>query len=120
MVDDRVGFPRNDAAVALVARLGAVRTGLLATLLAIRRRRLAQLVRRLDQALQFQHQLDQFVLTQMPEITAAHDARESARRHGKRTLGLATPATAARGHPASWITISKFPILYFPKYFSRS
>jgi len=98
VVDNGVGVLRDDPAVALVARLGAAGMGLLAALLPIGGGRLGRRARRLGRSLQLQHQLDQFVLAQALEITAAHDDKESARdAHGKRVLGpAAIPASTSR------------------------
>ncbi len=102
VVDDRVRLLGEDAAVALVAGLRASGAGLLAPLLAVGRGRLGRRARRLGRALQLQHQLDQLVLAQTFEITAAHAARESAfnrpRKHfvAPRRYG---PAPVASRHP---------------------
>ena len=68
----------GDAVVALVTGLGTAGAGLLAPLLAVCGGRLGRRARRLGRALQLQHQLNQFVLAQTLEITAAHATKESA------------------------------------------
>ena len=55
VIDDLVGILRDDAAVALVAGLGATRAGLLAPLFAVGRGRLGRGARRFGRALQLQH-----------------------------------------------------------------
>ena len=55
VVDHRIGILGNDAAMALVAGLGASRAGLLTPLFAVRRWRLGGRARRLGWALQLQH-----------------------------------------------------------------
>ncbi len=102
VVDDRVGIFGDDAAVALVAGLGAPGAGLLAPLLAVGGGRLGRRARRLGRALQLQHQLDQLVLAQALEITAAHAAKESAfitPRKPSLDLDPLPPAPVASRHP---------------------
>ena len=78
VVDHRVGILGGNAVVALMAGLCASGAGLLAALLAVGGGGPGRRARRLGRSLQLQHQLDQFVLAQALEITAAHATKESA------------------------------------------
>ena len=102
MVDNRVGIFGDDAAMAFMAGLGASRAGLLTPLFAVRRWRLGRRARRLGRALQLQHQLDQFILAQALEITAAHATKESAFNEPRKPSLHIDPlqtAPAASSHP---------------------
>ncbi len=104
VVDDRVGILGEDAAVALVAGLRPAGAGLLAPLLAVGRGRLGRRARRLGRALQLQHQLDQLVLAQTLEITAAHATRESAfNRPRKPSLHRGRYARRRSPHATPWV-----------------
>ena len=74
-VNDRIRLLPDDAAVALVAGLGATGAGLLATLLAIGQGRRGGRARRLGRALQLQHRINQLVLAQALEVTPAPAVR---------------------------------------------
>ncbi|BAQ50013.1 hypothetical protein Maq22A_2p41175 (plasmid) [Methylobacterium aquaticum] len=78
MLHDLIRISRQRPLVALVTGLGPARPGLLAPLLAVARRRLGRGARRLLRPVQLQHQLDQFLLAQTLEVTAAHPDKESA------------------------------------------
>lgn len=87
MLDDRVRILAHHSAVALVTRLDAAGLGLLAPLLAIRRRRLRRCARGFVRALQPQHQLDQFLAAQPLKIAPAHPTRESVKSDPRKGVG---------------------------------
>ena len=65
--------------VPLMPGLGTAGTGLLPPFFAIRGRRLGRGARGLLGPVQLQHQLDQFLLAQALQVTAAHPDKESAK-----------------------------------------
>lgn len=79
MLHHLIRIRRQRPLVALMPGLGPAGTRLLPPLLAIRGRRLGRGARSLLGPVQAQHQLDQLLLAQALQVTAAHPDRESAK-----------------------------------------